>query len=182
MFFSTDKNNLPRIDELICIRGDSSHERPYRVVDRMINKENHQAYVDLVDITTSQQMPRCKVEPFSFWPMTGDTVLIVMGPYLDWLAEQLKIAQDSHKRNRIKQIEARFKACEVASKTTEELLQKHVIELTEGAGLDAMAAVRNESNRLFKCPVKCLAVLEKKDRRTDSRSAQKQQLNLLEVS
>ena len=180
MFFSTDKDNLPRIGELICIRGSDKHDRPYRVTDRMIKKDDGgQVYVDLIDIATGEQMPRCKVEPFSFWPAQGDTVLIIMGPYLDWLAEQIGVAQKTGKRNRIKQIESRFRACEVASKTTEQLCQEHILELVEGD----MGAVKRKGGDLFKCPLRCLAVLKKADRRSDSQFDQlerAEQMNLLE--
>lgn len=179
MFFSTDKDNLPRIGELICIRGSTAHEKPYCITDRLLNKENGQVYVDLVDVDTGQQMSRCKIEPFAYWPTQGDTVLIIMGPYLDWLAQQLKVASVSGKRNRIKQIQARFRACEVASKTVDELCQEHTLELVEGP----MGAVRRKGGDLFKCPVKCLAVLKKADRRSDSEFDQLErarQINLLE--
>ncbi|NEZ67788.1 hypothetical protein D0962_34385 [Leptolyngbyaceae cyanobacterium CCMR0082] len=179
MFFSTDKDNLPRIGELICIRGSDKHDLPYRVTDRMIEKESGQVYVDLIDIATGQKMPRCKVEPFSFWPAQGDTVLIIMGPYLDWLAEQIGVAKKSGKRNRIKQIENRFRACEAASKTTDQLCQEHILELVEGE----IGAVKRKGGDLFKCPLRCLAVLKKADRRSDSRFDQLErakQMNLLE--
>ena len=171
MFFSTDKSNLPQIGELICIRGDSNHDRPYRVVNRFLRKTDGQIYVDLIDDSTNQKMERCKVENFSFWPMQGDTVLIIMGPYMDWLAEQLQIAKEQ-KRSNLERVQDRFRACKVASKTTDELMQKHTLELVEGAGVTAVGAVRNESGRLFKCPLFCLAVLNKSDKRTDSKSMQ----------
>lgn len=172
MFFSTDKSNLPQIGELIRIRGDSNHDRPYRVVDRFLSKEDGQVYVDLIDDSTNKEMERCNVEIFSFWPMQGDTVLIIMGPYMDWLAEKLQIAKSQRSRSNLQRVQDRFRACEVASKTTEELMQKHTLELVEGAGVNAIGAVKNEAGRLFQCPLRCLAVLNKSNKRTDSRSVQ----------
>lgn len=179
MFFSSDTNNLPREGELICIRGSEKHERPYRVLRRVLDTGTGYVMVDLIDATTGVQLPRCKVEPFSFWPSKGDQVLIVMGPYLDWLAAQLGAAKASMNRGLIKRIEARFRACEIAGKTTAELVQPHVLDLVEGTGVSAMGAVKRKGGQLFKCPLKCLAVLEKRDRRSDSRSVQEGQLNLL---
>lgn len=172
MFFSTDTSNLPSIGELICIRGSVKNDRPYRVIGRSLNKEDGQVYVDVIDDSTNENMDRCKVEIFSFWPMQGDTVLIIMGPYMDWLAKQLQVAKNQNNRTNLQRVQDRFRACELASKTTDELMQKHTLELVEGTGVTAMGAVRNENGRLFRCPLKCLAVLNKKDRRTDSKAVQ----------
>lgn len=178
MFFSSDRENLPRKGELVCIRGSTDHERPYQLLARYMDEQG-QVLIDLLDIETQVEMSRCKVEPFAYWPTQGDTVLIIMGPYLDWLAQQLKVASASGKRNRLKQIQARFRACEVASKTVEQLCQEHTLELVEGP----MGAVRRKGGELFKCPVKCLAVLKKADRRSDSEFDQLErakQMDLLE--
>lgn len=180
MFFSSDKENLPRIGELICIRGSTSNERPYRLDRRIHDKETGQVFVECTDIATGQQMPRCKVEPFSFWPAQGDTVLIIMGPYLDWLAlTQSPFYKGSSK---VQMQNLHFRACQKTKRTTEDLLQKHTVVNLDGENADSMAAVENESGRLFKCPLRCLAVLKKADRRSDSQFDQLErakQMNLL---
>ncbi|EKU98176.1 hypothetical protein Lepto7375DRAFT_7437 [Leptolyngbya sp. PCC 7375] len=180
MFFSSDKDNLPRIGELICIRGSTHHERPYRVTSRSMDNGG-QVYVDLIDIATGQQMPRCKVEPFSFWPSQGDTVLIIMGPYLDWLALSIFPHRKGCSRLALQQLH--FVACQRTQRTTTDLCQKHIVSQIEGHGVDQMAALTNEDGRDFKCPMKVLAVLHKKDRRSDSQFDQLErakQMNLLE--
>lgn len=179
MFFSTFTENLPRLGEYVRMRGSDVHDVPYEVVDRLRDKDTGQVWFDLA---YENRKERFKAEQLDFWPAQGDEVLIIMGPYLDWLAFQVRVAHEGMSRNRIKQIEARFKACEQTGKTTEELCQKHILEIVEGTGVNAMGGIRRPNRNLFKCPLRCLAVLQKKDRRTDSGFQQQQQLSLLEQS
>lgn len=192
MFFSSNKKNLPRVGELVCIRGSSVHERPYRIVSRTRESVQavieiagkaqslHQVYIDVVDVTTGEAMERCQVERFSFWPSVGDKCLLVMGPYQDWLVA--KIFPHRKGCGYIEMQQLHFAVCKETKRSTEEMLQTHTVLRAEGEGVDAMAAVQNESGRIFKMMLKHLCVLEKADRRTDSQSVQEGQLSLLEES
>ena len=178
MFFSTNAPNLPRVGECVRIKGSVEHDRPYEVMGRAKDKATGQVWFD---VQFEGKSHRFKAEQLDFWPSEGDTVLIAMGPYLDWLARQLNVGEWSG--DRLKQIQARFQACQKAGKTTEQLCQNHYLDAVEGIGVEQMGGVRRKGGDLFLIPVRCLFVLEKKDRRTDSKIAQEtimaEQLNLL---
>ena len=177
---------------MVTIRGHSKYDRAFKIVKRYKEKVQvvieiegtlkpmHQFWVDCVDAETNEELPRQKVEIFDFWPSQGDTCLVIMGPYLDWLA--LELYPWVVDVGKIKMQELHFKAMEKTERRTEDLLQKHVVNLIEGVGTSAVAVVTNESGRQFKMPARCLAVLHKCDRRTSSQSEQVKQMSLLEES
>ena len=189
MFFSSNTPNLPQEGEFVTIRGHSTHDRAFKVVSRYKEKVQtiieiagtlkpmHQVYLDCVDAETDEPLPRQKVEIFDFWPSEGDTCCVIMGPYLDWLALELY----PHKKgcSRIEMQELHFKACEKTKRTTEDLIEKHVVRQIEGIGTSAVAVVRNESGRVFKMPARCLAVLHKADKRNSSQSQQAKDMEQL---
>lgn len=192
MFFSSYKSNHPIEGELVTIRGHSKYDRALKVMKRYEEKvepiaefkgkvtELRQAYLDCIDAETGELLPRQKIEIFDFWPSEGDTCCVIMGPYLDWLAMELYPALKGCSRTQMETLH--FKACEKTRRTTEQLLQKHVVRTIESAGTSAIAVVINQSGRVFKMPARCLAVEHKADRRTSSESQQlknMEQLSLL---
>lgn len=178
MFFSSNHSNLPVVGDLVCIYGSEQHYRPYEVTQRERQKSTGQVWYWLTDAETGVVMPKIQAEILSWWPGEGDQVLVIMEPYLMWLAHQLEIVKKGVTiTSQTQKLAARLEAAGKAGKTTEQLCEVHILErLFE----DGLGAIRRKGGSLFKCPIDCLKVLEKANGKTDSQSKQKTQMNLLE--
>ena len=178
MFFSSNPSNLPVVDDLVCIYGSEQHYRPYQVTQRERQKSTGQVWYWVTDAETRVVMPKIQAEILSWWPGEGDQVLVVMEPYLMWLAHQLEIVKKGViVTSQTQKLAARLEAASTSGKTTEQLTQVHYLERVFDDGL---GAIRRKGGPLFKCPISCLKVLEKANGKTDSQSKQAAQMSLLE--